>query len=101
MMKRNPAKLTRSEEIRLTAVYYDPSQPGGLASISALVAATKIPRKKVKMWLMKQPTYTLHRVAYKRYPTRKYYVNAIDDQWQMDLVDMVQVQRKTRVSDTY
>ena len=45
---------------------------------------------------MKQPTYTLHRSARKRYPMRKYYVNTIDDQWQMDLADMVQVQSKNQ-----
>ena len=45
---------------------------------------------------MKQSTYTLHRSARKRYPMRKYYVNAIDDQWQMDLADMVQVKSKNR-----
>lgn len=45
---------------------------------------------------MKQSTYTLHRSARKRYPMRKYYVNTIDDQWQMDLADMVQVQSKNQ-----
>ena len=43
---------------------------------------------------MKQATYTLHRSARKRYPMRKYYVNTIDDQWQMDLADMVDVKSK-------
>ena len=43
---------------------------------------------------MKQSTYTLHRRARKTYPSRKYYVNTIDDQWQMDLADMNQLQRQ-------
>ena len=43
---------------------------------------------------MKQATYTLHKTARKRYPMRKYYVNAIDDQWQMDLADMADVKSK-------
>lgn len=43
---------------------------------------------------MKQATYTLHRGARKRYPMRKYYVNTIDDQWQMDLADMADVKSK-------
>ena len=80
----------------LKKIYYDPSHPASLGSIHALAGATKLPKRKVKEWLSKQPTYTLHRSAAKRYPTRKYYVNTIDDQWQMDLADMVQVQRQNR-----
>ena len=45
---------------------------------------------------MKQPTYTLHRRALKRNPTRKYYASNIDGQWEMDLADMVQVQTKSQ-----
>ena len=80
----------------LKEIYYTPSHPGSLGSIHALAAAAKLPKRIVKEWLLKQPTYTLHRNAARRYPTRKYYVNAIDDQWQMDLADMVQVQRQNR-----
>ena len=43
--------------------------------------------------MTKQKTYTLHRQTRKRYPTRRYYVNNIDDQWQIDLADMIQIQR--------
>ena len=86
----------KSEKIarQLKEIYYNPRHPASLGSINALAAAAKLPKRTVKEWLMKQPTYTLHRNASKRYPTRKYYVNTIDDQWQMDLADMVQVQRQ-------
>ena len=77
-------------------IYYDPSHAAGLSSIARLAAASKLPARKVREWLQKQDTYTLHRQVRKRYPTRKYYVNNIDDQWQMDLADMVQVQRSNR-----
>ena len=87
---------TKKAETLLKRIYYDPSHPAGLGSVAALAAVSKVPIKRVKQWLMKQPTYTLHRRALKRFPTRKYYVSNIDDQWQMDLADMVQVQSKNQ-----
>lgn len=87
------ALLSKEAEAKLRKIYYDPNHPAGLGSVAALAAAAKIAPKKVKLWLRKQKTYTLHRQARKRYPTRKYYVNNIDDQWQMDLADMIQLKR--------
>lgn len=37
---------------------------------------------------MNQATYTLHRQIRKRYPTRKYIVHNIDEQWQADLAEV-------------
>jgi len=82
------------EEKRLQEIYYDPSHPAALGSPLVLAAAANVPLKKTKQWLAKQATYTLHRQARKNYPSRKYYVNNIDDQWQMDLADMNQLQSK-------
>ena len=81
---------------KLKEIYYNPSHPAGLSAAPVLAAAAKVPLKTTKNWLQKQATYTLHRRTRKRYPTRKYYVNAIDDQWQMDLADMNQLQSQNR-----
>ena len=72
----------------LKKVYYDPKHPAGFASIQKLVKATGVSVKKVKSWLKEQPTYTLHRQARKRYPTRQYIVHDIDEQWQADLAEV-------------
>lgn len=86
-------KLEKAEIERLKKIYYDPNHPAGLGSVNDLAAAASVPLQKTKQWLKQQDTYTLHRVARKTYPTRKYYVNNIDEQWQMDLADMIQVER--------
>ena len=86
--------LSGAEERRLKTIYYDPEHPAALGSIAALAAAAKVSVKKTKEWLKKQSTYTLHKRARKTYPDRKYYVNNIDDQWQMDLADMSRIQRQ-------
>ena len=77
----------------LKAIYYDPKNPASLSSVPALAHAANVSIPRAQTWLQKQPTYTLHRQARKRYPTRPYYVSDIDEQWQADLADMVDVQR--------
>ena len=73
---------------RLKAIYYDPKHPAGFASVAKLTKESGVKTKKVKEWLTEQPTYTLHRMARKKYPTRKYIVHDIDEQWQADLADV-------------
>ena len=94
--KKRLAKLQQSRERRLKEIYYDPENPAGLGSVRALAAAAKVSPKKTREWLRKQSTYTLHHRALKRYKTRKYYVNNIDEQWQMDLADMAQTQKENK-----
>ena len=84
----------KTAEEKLKEIYYNPRHPASLGSIAALASAAKVTEKKTKEWLKKQPTYTLHRQARKTYPSRKYYVSNIDEQWQMDLADMILIQRQ-------
>lgn len=87
-------EIQSAKEKRLKEIYYDPKHPAALGSAPVLAAAANVSLAKTKEWLRKQSTYTLHRRARKIYPSRKYYVNTIDDQWQMDLADMNQLQRQ-------
>ena len=73
----------------LTRTYYNAKSSAGFASVRKLVNASGLPRKTVLKWLQAQPTYTLHVPARKQgYPTRRYIVHTIDEQWQADLADM-------------
>ena len=81
-------------EEKLKSVYYNPNHPASFASIQKLVKATGISEKKVKAWLKEQPSYTLHRQARKKYPTRHYIVHDIDEQWQADLAEMQDIAQK-------
>jgi len=89
----NRAEIISQQEKRLHEIFYNPNHPGGLSTAPVLAAAAKVPLKVVKKWLEKQKTYTLHRQSRKRYRMRKYYVNTIDDQWQMDLADVSDLKR--------
>lgn len=75
---------------KLQKVYYTiKGNPASLSgNPSVLATAAKVSKKEAEKWLKSQPTHTLHRAARKKYPTRKYYVNNIDEQWQADLCDV-------------
>ena len=76
-------------ETRLKNIYYDLRNPASLGTAHALAAAAGIGKQTAKTFLKSQPTYTLHKPArITRYPTRKYRVNNLDDQWQCDLMDL-------------
>ena len=72
----------------LKSVYYDLKNPAGYASLKKLVNATGLKEQVVRTWLKQQPTFTLHQQARKVYPTRRYVVHDIDEQWQADLAEM-------------
>jgi SOS response regulatory protein OraA/RecX len=38
-------------------------------------------------WLSKQKTYTIHRLARKKFKRNPIIVRKIDEQWQLDLID--------------
>ena len=69
-------------------IYYDPRHPASLSTPHVLAAAANVGWREAQKFLKSQPTYSLHKNARKRYPTRQYYVNSIDDQWQCDLMDL-------------
>ena len=81
---------------RLKAIYYDPKHPASFGSVTKLSKESGFSPKKVKKWLETQPTYTLHRMARKKYPTRKYIVHDIDEQWQADLADVSLIAKQNK-----
>jgi len=80
----------------LKQVYYNQKHPAGFASIQKLAKATGVSQKKVKSWLKEQPTYTLHRQARKKYPTRQYITHDLDEQWQADLAEVILIADKNQ-----
>ena len=48
----------------------------------------------VENWLSKQLTYTLHKPVYQAFQTRPMIVYAIDELWQLDLVDLSKLARE-------
>lgn len=79
---------------QLKKIYYDPKHPAGYSSIKKLTEATGLNEKQVKTWLKAQPTYTLHKTARKKYPTRRYITHTVDEQWQTDLCEVQLIARQ-------
>ena len=70
-------------------VWYNPKDPAGLGGVSKLAKGTKVSKKKTAKWLSEQLAYSLHKPMRKRFPTRPYRTNGINDLWQMDLMEMI------------
>ncbi|XP_064639583.1 uncharacterized protein LOC135495098 [Lineus longissimus] len=79
-------------------IYYNPRHPASFGSIDRLLTASKrqepsIERRDVVHWVSGQDTYTLHRQARRKFQRRKTIVPGIDHQWQIDLVDVQNLQK--------
>ena len=79
----------------LNKLYYDSST--GYTGLDQLYSRAreikpKIKKSSIKIWLEKQPTYTLHKPARRRYSRNKIIVSGIDEQFQADLVDLQSLQ---------
>ena len=81
------------------SVYYDAKRSGGFGGVDRLYKDVKkegkfnISRTKIKEWLMKQDTYTLHKPIRSHFRRNRVIVGGIDHQWQMDLADMQPMQK--------
>ena len=60
--------LTRRQESALKKTYYDPAT--GYSSMAELHRRTGIPQSDIKKWLKSQYTYTRHKPAKSKFPTR-------------------------------
>ena len=80
-------------ETFLEKTYHNPSHNVAFSSINKLYKAAKlrypnITINVIKDWLSSQDAYTLHKDARRKFKRNKIIVSAIDEQWQVDLVDM-------------
>ena len=72
----------------LKKIYYDPKHPASFGTLNALAAASNLPKDVVEAWLIRQPTYTLHKAKRQTFkPLNHYYVGRAQLQYQADLVD--------------
>lgn len=81
---------------RLKTIYYDSRHSAGYSSIKKLAEASGESESNVRKWLKAQPTHTLHAPARKHYPTRRYVVHDIDEQWQADLADVSLLSKRNK-----
>ena len=93
-MKRNgsryPMTMTSIDEI-LKQIYYDPSNPAGLASVKKLYDSVKhlnVSKKYVNHWLSKQNSHVFHKQTINKFTRNRVLVNSIDEEFQADLMDI-------------
>ena len=66
-------------------IYYNVKHSAGYGGVKRLAEHVD----NSEGWLSTQPTYTLRKPIKRKFPTRKYTTSAIDDLWQMDLMEMI------------
>ena len=77
----------------LKNVYYSPENPSSYGGLNLLYEDVKkaypnVKKNRIKEWLEKQYTYTLHRNARKNFIRNRIYVTHIDENWEADICDM-------------
>lgn len=83
----------------LEDIYYNPSHPAGFTSSDKLYrwlqknGEYKPTRKYIKSWLKSIETYALHREVKRKFPRNRVYVSAIDEQWDVDLMDLANISK--------
>ncbi len=83
-----------SYERYLKSIYYDPKHPASYSGVEKLYKAARkagkfvLDRKKIRNWLEKQETYTVHRQVIRKFTRRKVVVPYINYQWEMDTAYM-------------
>jgi hypothetical protein len=85
----------------LKSIYYDPKNPNSFSTAEKLYKAAKeelpkIALKDVKKWLSGEFTYTLHKPIRKVFKRNPIVVEDIDQQWEADLVDMQEFEKKNK-----
>jgi len=85
----------------LRSVYYDPTNPGSFTGAwslysalkqqlkPAVISENKITLQSVREWLAQQSAAQLHAPAAQRFTRRRFRVERLDEQWQVDLAFVV------------
>ena len=83
----------------LTGIYGDPENEAGFGGAEKLYRYVKkdgkynLTRKQVREWLAGNETYTLHYPVRKEFTKSRVMAYAMDDLWQLDLIDMASLAR--------
>jgi len=97
---KNEKKQTMTFEEYLGSIYYDPKKPGSFSGPRALYKAVKsegkrvISMSKIMKWLKSQDVYTTHRRMIRKFKRNKVQVDKIDEQWDLDLIDMIDLAKE-------
>jgi hypothetical protein len=84
----------------LSLIYFNPKSPASYAGPGKLYRYVKSDGKfkigmhRIRKWLQDQESYSLTRGARRKYDRSRVIVEGIDSQWDMDLIDMVDLAYK-------
>ena len=83
----------------LNRIYYDVKHPASYSSAPKLLKAVRregredVKLKDIEEWLRGQDAHTLHKPVRYNYPRNRVIVEGIDHQWDVDLMDMINLSK--------
>ena len=83
----------------LSSIYFDSNNPASFSGPEKLYQYVKaqgkynIGRHRIRKWLQDQESYSLTRGARRRFIRSRVIVEGVDSQWDIDLMDMVNLQK--------
>ena len=86
----------------LSSLYFNPKLPSSYLGPQKLYQFVKsqgkfqIDRKRIHQWLQDQEAYSLTRGARRKYTRSRVVVSGLDSQWDVDLMDMVDLAKTIR-----
>ena len=93
-----------SYEDYLQSIYYDPNHGGSFGGLEKLYRAVRkegkyvLGKAKIRKWLQKQETYTLHQHVRRKFKRQRVVVPYMDYQWDVDTASMINY---TKENDGY
>ena len=94
-MKKRKRKQTISNRTLLKR-YRDPQRPGSLGGLTRFAKANKITVKRDREVLDRDLGYRLHKPRRRRFPTAPVVVFGIDEQWTVDLIELINIAKYNR-----
>ena len=80
----------------LSSIFFDPSHPTSFLGLQKLYEAvvkqdSTVTLNAVRNWLIGEETYSFHKSSRKKFKRNKVIVGTIDQQWDVDLMDMMKI----------
>lgn len=81
--------MNSKQEKKLSTIYFNPEHPGSFGGVRRLMQHGNINSRKItENFLLKEPTYNLHKQRFNKFLRRKVNVHEKNYTWQADLIFM-------------
>lgn len=88
----NDISISDAQQRLLQSVYYDPANVGSFSTAWSLYSQARKKQPQIPLtlnttrtWLQSQTTHSLHKRVHRKFPRRRFRVQRVNEQWQIDV----------------